>query len=139
LEPLEYLNLHQILQMIKKNIISIILALVILYLSLSPADTYEGISIFNIPFIDKIVHFCMYFMLMSAIVLENRKTIKNIGQVILISLIPISYGICIEILQSLLTESRTGSFYDVVFNSAGILFSIIFWLFLNSFKEKIIK
>jgi len=125
--------------MIKTNILSIILALVIMYLSLSPSDAYENISLFDIPFLDKIVHFCMYFLFMLTIVFENRKTLKSISQLLLISLIPLCYGIFMEILQSLLTVSRTGSLYDVFFNSAGILFSLIFWILLKSLNKNIIK
>ena len=125
--------------MVKKNIISILLALVIMYLSLSPSDTYENISFPDIPFLDKIVHFGMYFMLMSSIVFENRKVLRTKSQLFLLSLIPVCFGITMEILQSVLIESRTGSIYDVIFNSAGILFSLVLWLFIKSYNEKIIK
>jgi glycopeptide antibiotics resistance protein len=44
-----------------------------------------------------------------------------------------------ELLQSLLTSSRSGSIYDLIFNLAGILISILIFLIIRSFqKEKII-
>jgi VanZ family protein len=114
--------------MLKKNIFSIIVALIILYLSLASSDTFNEIPTFNIPYPDKIVHFGMYFGLMSVIIFENRKSLISTARLFLIALIPLSYGILMEILQSTITTSRTCSFFDIVFNSVGILVSILIWL-----------
>jgi VanZ family protein len=114
--------------MVKKNILSILVALIILYLSLASAETFEDVPLIDIPNLDKVVHFCMYFGLMSVIILENRKTIKNNKQLFLIAFVPFFYGILMELLQLTLTTSRSSSLFDVVFNSAGILVSIILWL-----------
>ena len=125
--------------MLKKNIFSIIVALIIMYLSLTSSDSFEKVSFLNIPFIYKIVHFGMYFVLMSVIIFENRKTLKSIRHLFLIAFIPLFYGMLIEILQSTLTVSRFGSFYDVIFNSAGILVSLLFWLWVKPLKKIIIR
>ena len=125
--------------MVKKNIFSILVALFIMYLSLTSPDTFDAVSVFNIPSLDKIAHFVLYFGLMSVIIFENRKSLKSTGQIFLISLIPFLYGILIEILQSTLTDNRTASFYDVIFNSAGILVSLLLWLWIKPLmKETII-
>ena len=125
--------------MVKKNIFSIIVALIIMYLSLTSSDTFEKVSFFTIPFLDKIVHFGMYFVLTSVIIFENRKTLISILHLYLIALIPFFYGILMEILQSILTVSRSGSLYDVIFNSAGILISLLLWLWLKPLLEKTIR
>jgi VanZ family protein len=125
--------------MLKKNIFSIIVALIIMYLSLTSSDSFEKVSFFNIPFLDKIIHFGMYFGLMLVIIFENRKTLKSIGHLFLIALIPLFYGILMEILQSTLTVSRSGSFYDVIFNSAGILVSLLFWLWIKPLEKETIR
>ena len=125
--------------MLKKYILSIVVALIIMYLSLASSDTFEKIPTFNIPNFDKIVHFCMYFGLMSVILFESRKSLKSTGSLFLIALIPLCYGILMEILQSALTTSRTSSFYDVLANSFGILVSLLLWLKIKPFiKEKFI-
>lgn len=113
--------------MIKKNFFSILLAVIILYLSLASSQTFNKVSIFNIPFFDKIVHFGMYFVLMSVIILENRHSIKSNRQLILTALIPLFYGILMEIFQAVLTTTRNGSIYDLFFNSAGIVVSLLLW------------
>jgi VanZ family protein len=113
--------------MLKKNIFSIIVSLIILYLSLASSETLEKVDIFNISFIDKIVHIGMYFGFMSIIILENRKSIKKYRQLFLMALIPFLYGILMEVLQSTFTTSRSASVYDVIANSTGILTSLLLW------------
>jgi VanZ family protein len=124
--------------MLKKNIFSILLAAVIMYLSLASSQTFEKVHVFKIPYFDKIVHFSMYFVLMSSIILENRKTLKSLKSLFLISLIPLFYGIIIEIMQGVFTLTRSASFYDAVCDAAGILISILLWLCIKpAIKETI--
>jgi len=125
--------------MVKKNLFSIILALIILYLSLAGSDNFEKISIFNILFIDKIVHFGMYFALMSVIIFENRKSIKSTTHLFLTALIPLFYGILMEVLQLSFTISRSGSYKDVIFNSAGILVSLLIYLWIKPMPHKTVR
>ena len=130
--------MQQTFKMVKKNIFSIIVAIIIMYLSLTSSSTFEKIPIINIPNLDKIVHFGMYFGFMSVIIFENRKMLKSTRSLFLLALIPLLYGILMEILQSALTTSRTGSFYDVVSNSFGILVSLLIWLSIKpSVKDKL--
>ena len=124
--------------MLKKNILSILVALLITYLSLTPGSTFDKVPMINIPYFDKIVHFIMYFSLMSVIIFENRKRIKDRWILILISLIPVCFGILMEILQSLLTTSRTGSLYDIVFNCAGVLCSVLICLYIKLIRRQLI-
>ncbi len=124
--------------MVKKNILSITVALVIMYLSLTSSHTFDKVPLFKIHFIDKIVHFGMYFGLMSILILENRKRLKNTKNLFLISLIPFVYGILMEVLQALITVTRTGSVYDAMSNTAGIVCSVLLWLWIEPMiKEKI--
>jgi VanZ family protein len=124
--------------MIKKNIFSIFVALIILYLSLASSETFENVALTNIPFIDKIVHFLMYFGLMSVIIFENRKSITTTRQVLFVAIIPFAYGILMEILQTTLTVTRVADFYDVVFNLTGVLTSLLLWLLIKPrFSKKV--
>jgi VanZ family protein len=127
--PFYYLNLPQTLKMIKKNILSILVSLIIMYLSLAGSDSFKKVNI-QIPNFDKIVHFCMYFGLMSVIIFENRRLFKSNKQIFLTGLIPLSYGILMEILQSL-TDTRTASIYDAMANCAGIFVSILLWFWIK--------
>ena len=122
--------------MIKKNLYSILVALLLLYLSLTNSEKFQKSPLVNIPFMDKIVHFAMYFIMMSVIIIEHRKSLRNSGKLFLFALIPLSYGILMEILQATLTVTRTGDFYDALADAAGILVSIVLWLLVRpAFKE----
>jgi|ERR1035437_903367 VanZ family protein len=126
--------------MIKKNILSILTALVILYLSLANSHTFDKVSsIIDFPNIDKVVHFGMYFGLMSVIILENRKIIKGARHLFIIGLFPFSYGVLMEILQATLTVTRTGSVFDALANGAGILVSILLCLLIKPLRKEIIR
>lgn len=137
--PLNYLILHQTVKMIKKNLFSILVALIILYLSLASSDTFKNVPFSNIPNLDMLVHFGMYFGLMAAIIFDNRKTIKSNKQVFLLALIPFFYGILMEIFQAVLTVSRFASIYDVMANSTGIVVSIFVWLLVKPQIKDYIK
>ena len=124
--------------MIKKNLYSILVALLLLYLSLTNAEKFQKAPLVNIPFMDKIVHFVMYFLMMSVIIIEHRKSLRSARNMFLFSLIPLSYGILMEILQSTLTLTRTGDFYDALADAAGILVSVSIWLLIRPLiKEEV--
>lgn len=124
--------MSQILKLVKKNILSITVALVIAYLSLAPGDSFKEVTFSNA---DKIVHFIMYLTFMTVIIFENRKLIKNTKQIIFIALIPFSYGILMEVLQFLLTSDRGASFFDVLSNLSGVIFSALMWLYVKPLSK----
>lgn len=117
--------------MIRNNIFSIVVALVILYLSLANSQSFDDVPFLNIPHFDKIAHFLMYFGLMSVIVFEHKNEINGRTQLSLVALIPFIYGILMEILQLTIAATRSGNFYDVLANSAGIIVSALLWLLLG--------
>jgi VanZ family protein len=121
--------------MIRKNIFSILTAAIIFYLSMANSHTFDKVPII-IPNFDKIVHFGMYFGLTSVLIFENRKTVKSDGNLFFLSLIPFFYGIILEIMQSVFTSTRTGSIFDVLADSAGIVVSILLWLWIKSSKAE---
>lgn len=116
----------------KKYKFSIIVALIIAYLSLTNSHTFDKVSFLESQYTDKIVHFGMYFGLMSVIILENRKKFMSTGKVMLAGIIPLSYGILMEILQGLFTSTRTASIYDAFFDLSGIVAAILIWQLVKS-------
>jgi VanZ family protein len=124
--------------MIRKNIFSILVALLLLYLSLADPAKFAKTELTRIENIDKIVHFGMYFIMMSVIIIEHRKSIRNPVNLFLMALIPLSYGVLMEILQLTLTSTRSGDFYDALFDAAGILTSVLLWFLIKpAIKEPI--
>lgn len=120
--------------MLKKNIFSISIALFILFLSLASSDNFDTVQI-DLPWLDKIVHFGMYFTLTSTILFEHRNSMNTKGRIFLAAVIPFLYGVIIEALQ-MLTISRSGSIADGLADLAGILVSIFIWLLVRPSPEK---
>jgi len=122
--------------MVRNNKFSIIISLIILYLSLANAKTFEKVGFFDIPYLDKIVHFGLYFSFMMVIILEHRNYFDNTRKLISIALIPFFFGSLIELLQSGFTETRSADILDIMFNSAGIACSLLLWLFIRPYNRQ---
>jgi hypothetical protein len=125
--------------MVRKNKFSILLALIILYLSLSDSDTFDRFSVIDLPFIDKLVHSAMYFSLMLVLIFENRGWLEKPVRWLFISSIPLMYGSIIELLQATLTVSREGDFIDILFNLSGIVLAIFFWFAIRRISQNQLK
>jgi VanZ family protein len=128
--------LQQILLMIKNNFRSIAVAIIITYLSLTESNNIKAPHFLDIPNIDKIIHFGMYFTFMLVIVYEHRVFFERNKNAFLTGLIPFSYGILMESSQTLFTETRTADVFDVLFNTLGILIAICLWKYLKYLKIK---
>lgn len=122
--------------MIRKNIFTIITSLIIIYFSLAGSLTFSKSAFINIPYIDKLGHFGLYFILMSVIILEHKNSFNNTRQLILIALIPFLFGTLMEILQLLITTDRQGEILDTVSNAAGITAALFLWLFIKPYYRK---
>jgi VanZ family protein len=122
--------------MIKRNIFSIIIALVILFLSFARSETFSGVNVLGIPHIDKLVHLSMYFGLMMVLLFENRSEIKSTRSLFVFAIIPLIFGTLIEFFQSWLTETRSGDIFDGIFNLCGILLAVGAWWVLRKFVKK---
>jgi VanZ family protein len=125
--------------MLKNNISSILTAAVIMYLCMANSQTFDKMSVAKIPYIDKFVHFGMFFGLMSVLIFENRKLIKKTFSLFYLALIPLSYGIIIELMQAFLTTSRSGSIFDALADLAGISVSVLICLSVDSIRNRIIR
>ncbi|NLV18682.1 MAG: VanZ family protein [Bacteroidetes bacterium] len=119
--------------MIRKNIFTILTSLLIFYLSLAGSSTFGYRGFLNIPYIDKIGHFGLYFILMSVIILEHKKAFVNTRQLILVALIPFFFGTLMELFQLILTSDRKGELLDAAANASGIVSSIFIWLMINPY------
>lgn len=122
--------------MIKNNKFSILISLVILYLSLANARTFENAGFFDIPYLDKFVHFGLYFIFMAVIILEHRNSFSNTRQIIFVALIPVIFGGIMELAQSGFTETRKADILDIMFNTAGTASAVCIWLFFEPYYKR---
>jgi VanZ family protein len=79
---------------------------------------------------DKIVHVAIYFILICIwqmfFYIKNSHT-YNFKWAIGILIVSLFYGIIIEVLQELFTDSRSADVYDVVANLTGSIIGILFF------------
>jgi VanZ family protein len=60
-------------------------------------------------------------------------------KLLIASVVSLSYGIMMEFLQAYLTSTRSGNFYDALADLAGVVISVIIWMFIRSrYREKLI-
>lgn len=116
---------------------TLIISLLITFLSLANFNDLSTPTVLLFPGADKMVHFIMYFTLSLVFMLECYY--KSLVQpkktkLILINLIPLLMSITLELIQEYLTTSRTGSFYDELFNILGILVAILTFYLIKSWK-----
>lgn len=84
-----------------------------------------GMPKVNILYLDKIVHFMFYFVfvfLWCRFLFFKQLTQKK--HLIILFLISIALGICIELGQGYLTTTRQADFFDALANASGSLFGI---------------
>jgi VanZ family protein len=119
--------------MLRSNIFSVAVALLILVLSLTGSSAFTRLELPNLPGLDKAVHAAMYFTLTLTLVFENRRRLVSLKNYLILSLVPLSFGIIVELLQQSLTKSRAADVMDGVFNLAGIVLAMLVWLLLRRF------
>jgi VanZ family protein len=80
----------------------------------------------------------MYFGFMSVLIFETFIIRKRKMSIVALALIPFAFGIIMEILQGLLTTTRSADVYDAIFNGLGVLLSVALWLVIKSiYREKL--
>lgn len=116
-------------KIILKLPISLIVLVIICYLSFfKPSATPQ----IEIPNLDKVAHFCMYFGLsmMVWVDLFRYKKVQPVFGWTLGFILPVIISGVIEILQSTLTSYRGGDWFDFLANSLGALSASLFMHYL---------
>jgi VanZ family protein len=120
--------LKRIKTLLKDNIFIIALAITFSIVCLSLLKIPKT----KITNIDKVYHSIAYFTLTISwlIVYYKKPQKKNI--IVICSII---FGIIIELLQSTLTNYRTGEYLDVIANSSGVILALLIFNLIS--KKKI--
>lgn len=117
---------------------AIICSGVITYFCLTDSGNIPKVSF---PSIDKIVHFCFHFGFTISWILFFKKELKGKTaddyKAYLVSFIfSVFFGITIEILQSILTKTRTADVTDILANAIGATAAVFASI---AFKKQIDK
>jgi VanZ family protein len=125
--------------MVRKNILSVCIAVVIVFLSFTGAGTFSRLHLPAIPYLDKLVHGIMYFTLMFALIIENRSQLDSAKSYLFLATIPAFFGALIEVLQSMFTTSRSGDILDFCADASGIVLSVFVWIVIKRFMKKEVR
>ena len=100
---------------------TILLAILIVLLSLVPSSSMPSSRIFNIPYLDKLVHFAMYASIGFVALMESR-CLKScqLFHLILVLLIFLMSAV-IEVLQATVVATRAAEWYDLFANISGLV------------------
>lgn len=110
---------------IKQYYKSIIIGILILWLSLSGSKSLVPGRMLNIPYVDKMGHFAMYALFTATLLLDSSrwKTISKFHYLIL--LIPFFFGALMEVMQMTLTASRKAELADLIADIGGIVAGVL--------------
>ena len=125
-------SLAKLIKAIPNWVLSTIVLLLIAYLTLdsNPLDInryklFEGA--------DMIIHLMMYFALCSAYIIDYAKSRMphhtKVSTELVFCFLCIAIGLLFEILQSVITDSRTYARYDVISNTAGAIVAFLMFHF----------
>lgn len=116
---------HELTKWIKRHPISVILILVIWYLSLfTPPKT----ELANVRFIDKWAHLLMYGSLAFVLWMEDwrvRKASPSMPRALALYIGPVAMSGLIELAQAYCTTDRSGDRLDLAANAIGALAGIV--------------
>ena len=110
---------------IKQYYKSIIIGLLITWLSLSGSKTMVPGRMLDIPYIDKMGHFAMYAFFSAVLLLDSCRWQLNRSFIYPLLLIPLLFGALMEIMQMTLTTSRQAETVDLIANIGGVLSGIL--------------
>lgn len=110
---------------IKQYYKSIIIGLLITWLSLSGSKTMIPGRMLDIPYMDKMGHFAMYALFSAILLLDSCRWQLNHSFNYPLLLIPRLFGAIMEIMQMTLTTSRKAETVDLLANIGGILSGLL--------------
>lgn len=100
---------------------TILLAFLIVLLSLVPSSSIPSTRIFNIPYLDKLVHFSMYASIGFVALMECRCRQKCQLSHSLLILMLFMMSAIIEVLQATIVATRAAEWFDLFANFAGLV------------------
>ncbi len=123
------------MKLIKKYSYSVLCSIVITILCFIPGDVSFQPE-FEIPYFDKFVHFCFYFVLSLTIQYEVKNKVK-LSNYLFIFVYAIVLGGFIELIQENCIVERSGDFFDLIADLSGTI--IAFFVFKNMIFQSLVK
>jgi VanZ family protein len=100
---------------------TILLAALIILLSLVPGSSLPSSRLFNIPYLDKLVHFSMYASIGFVALMECRCREECYLPHFLLILFLFLMSAIIEVLQATVVATRAAEWFDLFANFSGLV------------------
>jgi VanZ family protein len=127
------------IRLLRKYLPSILIAVLITWLSLADSNTINPGRLFNFPDSDKIAHFLIYGLFTLILLMDSCswKIFERIYYIIIV--IPVILGVLMEALQYLLTNYRQADFFDFLADLAGIACAaLLICIIRKVYKKKVL-
>ncbi|MGC9374731.1 MAG: VanZ family protein [Bacteroidales bacterium] len=122
---------------IRDNIINYwkptLVSLFILYGSITSEENLNKISLLNFPYMDKVIHMLLYFILSLTILaslIRSGKQKKH-NHMLITFVWVISYGMLMEVFQFYLTQTRSAEILDILANTTGCIFAFLLYSYIK--------
>lgn len=104
-----------------------LVALIILYASVTSSENINKIDFFHFEHADKLVHFIFYFTLSTSLFasLFKNTAFKKNKQIVFSLFFSIIYGLIIEFIQYKFTATRAAEFFDFISNTLGAITGVV--------------
>lgn len=103
---------------------------VITIVVITPGDSLPKSNLFDIPYLDKLIHFSIFFIFAVLLYIGFHKQSETyiIKRMILTFTIVAgaAYSIITEIIQHYIAVGRSGDFFDFAANMSGFLLGVLF-------------
>ena len=113
---------------------TILLAIVIVLLSLVPSSSMPSSRLFNIPYLDKLVHFSMYASIGFVALMECKCRDKCYKPHFLLILFLFLMSAIIEVLQATVIATRAAEWFDLFANFSGLMAGYVAFRILRNYR-----
>jgi VanZ family protein len=114
---------------------SILIALTIMWLSLSESGVVNPRGLLGIPNADKIGHFLAYALFSSVILLDSSWWLKERKFRYSLLVIPVGFGAMMELLQKYFTSGRQADWVDLAADLAGVFIGLLVALLVRKYLK----
>lgn len=97
----------------------------ICYALFIPAGDFPTGPFLNIPYFDKVIHFILFFVLCLFLFRPFKKL--NTSYYLWATLFSVGLSALLEMIQHIVSSSRTSDIYDFLSNTTGVLASALFF------------
>lgn len=99
---------------------SLLMGVLIFWLSITESASINPGRILHIAHADKIGHILAYAVFTAILLFDSCRWKRGLPFKYLLLLVPVMFGVIMELLQRILTSDRQAELYDIIADAAGI-------------------